>query len=287
MNFGIFDNNLLNLVLIIQSSVLMYYIIMLLIFIIKKLIESQKLYKINQDDKDKFKYYRDIINDYSISELGYIFNGRKKTQLLILAELEYLKLKKAININDNKINILDNNNFKKTEKYILEHYKFINDKEFEKYYLSCIENSLKEKSAIVPFKIHISGKVILSLFIMLISFFVSWTLILNSLDNINNTIYMIIEFSLFLLTCSTTLISMLIFNKEHILVKTPIGHDIYMKLNGLKKYIKDFGNFEDRKLEEITLWEEYILYAIILNESNAIESDAKKELDELIKIIYK
>lgn len=87
--FFLFDNFLINSVLIIQSTILVYYIIMFAIFSIKRFIEFCKIDKINPDDKGKFEYYREIIKNYSIGELGYIFNGRKYTKSLILAELEY------------------------------------------------------------------------------------------------------------------------------------------------------------------------------------------------------
>ena len=210
---------------------------------------------------------RQIIKNYSIGELGYIYNGRRKTKLLILAELEYLKLKNNIYIDNEKINIINNNdNLRKSEKYVLDNYKFINDKEFKKRYILCIENSLKEKGDIVPYKIG-ADKIVFSLFIMVISFFVSFYLILSNFDTINIS-YIIIEFSLFLLTWLIIGSSMFVFNKEYILVKTHHGKELYMKLNGLKNYIKHFGNFEEKSLKEIALWEEYILYAIILNESN-------------------
>lgn len=79
---------------------------------------------------------------------------------------------------------------------------------------------------------------------------------------------------------------MLIFNKESTIIKTSIGKDIYLKLNGLKNYIKDFGNFDDRCLKEIVLWEDYILYAITLNESKTLSKQVKEELNKLIHIVY-
>lgn len=145
---GLFDNMIINIILIIQFSILLYYTILFLNFYIRVLIDSKKQYKIHPNDKDKFKYYRDILKDFSIGELGYIYNGRKKVKLLILAELEYLKLNKNISLNNEEIQIIKNSdNLKKSEKYVLEHYKFINDKDFKKYYLSSLECSLKKKKS--------------------------------------------------------------------------------------------------------------------------------------------
>ncbi len=80
---------------------------------------------------------------------------------------------------------------------------------------------------------------------------------------------------------------MLRFNKGSVLIKTSIGKDIYLKLNGLKNYIKDFGNFDDKTLNELVLWEEYILYAIILDESEILSKQAREGLNNLISIVYR
>lgn len=80
---------------------------------------------------------------------------------------------------------------------------------------------------------------------------------------------------------------MIFFFRESSLTKTEKGKEIYLKLKGLKKHLKDFGNFDDKSLKEISLWDEYILYALILNESDNLSSQAKSEYNQLVKIIYK
>ena len=127
-------------ILIAQISSLAIYIIILINYTIKRIKDSKRKYKIESKDQHKFKYYRDIIKEYSIGELGYIFNGRKKTKLLIIAELEKLKLQKNIEIINGEIKITNSKNTTPSEKFILENYKFINEKYFEKRYISIIED---------------------------------------------------------------------------------------------------------------------------------------------------
>ena len=127
-------------ILIAQISSLAIYIIILINYTIKRIKDSKRKYKIESKDQHKFKYYRDIIKEYSIGELGYIFNGRKKTKLLIIAELEKLKLQKNIEIINGEIKITNSKNTTPSEKFILENYKFINEKDFEKRYISIIED---------------------------------------------------------------------------------------------------------------------------------------------------
>lgn len=82
-------------------------------------------------------------------------------------------------------------------------------------------------------------------------------------------------------------ITILTFSKEFTRIKTDKGKEIYLKLNGLKNYINNFGNFDDKELKEIALWDEYILYAMILDESKNLSKQALEELKKLIKIVYK
>lgn len=80
---------------------------------------------------------------------------------------------------------------------------------------------------------------------------------------------------------------MIFFFRESSLTKTEKGKEIYLKLKEIKNYLKDFGNFDDKSLKEISLWDEYILYALILIESVNLLYQAKNEHTKLVKIIYK
>lgn len=43
--------------------------------------------------------------------------------------------------------------------------------------------------------------------------------------------------------------------------RTKKGNELYLKWNALKRFLKDFGNFEEKELPEISLWEKYLVYA--------------------------
>ena len=279
------DAMLFHIILIIQIGMLLFYVCYLLINILKNYFELAKLKMIDKNDKEKFKYYRDILKDYSIGELGYIFNN-KNVNKLIIAELESLKMKKILDIKDKNILITnDNKNISESEKYILEHYKFIKEKQFKINYLKCIETSLKEKNCLKNYKWKFSDKLNIAFILYVFSFLLGYYLALKYALS-DNVTFFAIEMIMFLITIIVVGISMKVYDVKNKMVKTSIGKDIYLKLNGLKKYIKDFGNFEERNLKEIALWEEYILYAIILNESKTLTEQAKEEYLNLVNIVY-
>ncbi len=121
---------------------------------------------------------------------------RKKTDLLIAAELEFLKLKKCISLDKDKINIIRNSNFYKSEKYILEHYKFINDKQFKINYLRSIESSLKDKGCITNYIFRQNSRIIVSFIIFFFSFFIGWFKIFN---NDASALFIVIETVMFII----------------------------------------------------------------------------------------
>lgn len=129
-----------------QILIFISYLLKFLIFCIRRYFDSRKYYKITREDKEKFVYFRDIIKDCSIGELGYIFNEKKNINSIIMAEIEYLKLNKKIEIVNKNIIVIDDTNLRKSEKFIIESYKFIGTKDFNKLYIESIESSLKEKN---------------------------------------------------------------------------------------------------------------------------------------------
>lgn len=270
-----------SLLLKIQIIALIIYIICFIISVLKRKLLFYKSIKINKNDVNKFKYYRDILKDYSISELGYLYSKRN-IELIKMAELEYLKNKQCISFENNEIIINKDNAKNVKQSYVLNHYKFINDKDFKKYYLKEIENSLKVKDCIKKYSFSDNTIALLIYALTFIIFGGIWFYFLKIESE-----YLKIECILFILFWFISCVTMIFFFRESSLIKTKKGKEIYLKLKGLKNYLKDFGNFDDKSLKEISLWDEYILYALILNESDNLLYQAKNEYTKLINIIYK
>lgn len=57
-------------------------------------------------------------------------------------------------------------------------------------------------------------------------------------------------------------------------VKTQKGYELYTKIVGLKNYIKDYSRLSDSELQEIAIWEDYLVYAIILNNTSKLNKEA-------------
>lgn len=58
--------------------------------------------------------------------------------------------------------------------------------------------------------------------------------------------------------------------------RTKNGNELLELIAGLKNFIHDFTNLSDREKEEIVLWEDFLVYAIVLEENDKIVKDIMK-----------
>lgn len=65
------------------------------------------------------------------------------------------------------------------------------------------------------------------------------------------------------------------FNKNK-WVKTQKGYEIYTKIIGLKNYIEDYSMLSESELKEIAIWDDYLIYAIILNNTSKLNQEVRE-----------
>ena len=68
-------------------------------------------------------------------------------------------------------------------------------------------------------------------------------------------------------------------------VRTKKGKELAMTLNGIKNYMKEYTLINEKNLDYMRILEEYIPYALVLNEANAIEEFIKSN-EEYRDLIY-
>lgn len=88
--------------------------------------------------------------------------------------------------------------------------------------------------------------------------------------------------------------------KENITLSKEILNE-YQNLNGLKNFLRDYSNIEQKKNIEVSIWEEYLIYANLLGIANEVKKQFKKiypnfnardaifdiSTDSIIEIVYK
>lgn len=259
----------------------------------KDFVRKEKLEKI--DFKNDHNYYRDIIQKYSPAELLYIDEFRTSENYKIyLMTLLKLELKKYITVKDNIINVInrDDSNLKLSEKYVMSCIKngklHVNTKEDKIYdYVkeeAISDNLIKEQDE--KLKPLLLNKKILFLFVILIlnTIFIPFTFSYVENQILLSILLIIFVISFFMVVIFFPL-SIYYYEKYYELnhklnnyLRTEEGSLINYKLNGLKNYIKDFSNLDEKDKENIKLWEDYLIYSIMFNLNN-------KVLNEMIGLI--
>ena len=259
--------------------------------------------EIRKQNEINFEYYREILDEFSPGVLAFCYNKKLKYEDAIISTLlslnnKYIKL----NMLNKTIHVLpdgkDNNLKEKKGIYILPDKKYINLKEHEMYLLEKLKDfssditfqELKEIVKDTYFKsnflnlikfdckisgyyetFHRSNKLLSRIFLILVCIF--WVSVGANSDGVYKDI-------IFVNITDMIFLGILMFlNNKNTYMITNKGYEIKAKLKGLKKYLLDYSSINDRDISEITIWEHYILYAIIL--------DLKGNLDKEVSNFYK
>ena len=260
----------------------------------KRAEREYKKEKITSIDKSKYEgYYKDILSLNSPLVVSYIDDFQIEETDLI-AELFHLKMRGVIDILDDKIVLL-----KEKEETQNEVHKYIIDCIRNNQKLIVNKNILEKTIAADTFNlglVQLSGinyekidanaekikkriEIMLCVIIFLIPFGTLVILGDSGIQMLIELIAPIVAIILFMLTStyhdsyknrSKSIHENLPFKR------TKKVEEINEKIEGLKNYIADYSMLDERNLEEITLWEDYLVYSVLWKQNkNAIEEYKK------------
>jgi len=63
--------------------------------------------------------------------------------------------------------------------------------------------------------------------------------------------------------------------------KTKRGAEHYTKWKAFKKFLNDFGNFKEKDLPEVKLWERYLVYAVVFGIADKVEKAMNVKIHEI------
>lgn len=72
------------------------------------------------------------------------------------------------------------------------------------------------------------------------------------------------------------LVYILVFSK-----RSQKGNEHYIKWKAFKRFLEDFGRFEEKELPEIVLWERYLVYATVLGVADKVSKEMKTKFDQM------
>lgn len=218
------------------------------------------------------EYYRDIIKNVSPAILSFCYKNRISFSDELIALLLHLQMRKIINIKDNKIIFIgDVNLLTESEKFAIRHIKKFNFKIKKEYKRLLTKEMIKENYIIID-----KSKNIICNFL---SFIMIW-LIIYSLITI------CVYFNISKLGYTTIITYVLTFcilptfcifeNKFNLIIKTKKSMELNAKLNGLKKFIKEFSILENSNINDISLYDEYIIYTLLFNLKGKLNNECKQ-----------
>lgn len=240
-------------------------------------------------DFDK-EYMRNLPKHCSPAIVSLIYDLKIDVYKDYTATIIYLCIKKYINLikdgNTYKITIEDKkdiSNLGRCEKYVLDIIKN-KDKFDENQFKKEIIKEAQEKELITDKKHSKIVKVILILIFVVILLIIAFninkilfTICISILGAILYAGYVI------LILKKRNQINLEVVNTEY--VRTKNGENIALLLKGLKRYINEYTLIKEKEIDYIHILENYIPYALVLDEADAVE-DFIKNNEEYRNLIY-
>lgn len=264
------------------------YLILLVLLFVYIYIKYDKELKTNFD----MEYNREFINDYDVTNIEYLFD-KKITEKAFSTSILNLIYKKNIKIEqidkkDYKLIKVNTDNVSESEEYLM---KMIFDNIGNKEYvlLSQIKKYAKEVhgttseflTSFTTWQNKVTSESIknnfyesntkikvLGVLFSLVGYLVFY--VMGRFNGFN-------LFSIIIFICALVfMIYVLIFNK-----RTKRGSEDYQKWKAFKRFLEDFGRFDEKELPEIVLWERYLVYANIFGIADKVGKTMKIKFNEI------
>ena len=250
---------------------------------------DKKMAKEYKKEND-FNYYRDKVSNYSPAILSYCYNKKLNYQKILTITLIDLSQKEYIKFEENSIILLkdDFSTLEENQKFVLESIKYNRlskmYKRFKKEYLYYVKEDCFDKQIYTNIKnFDRLSKTIETVYAVftLTTIIISFLNLLGMKENPNYNV--LVGILTYLCTYMVAILSFTIidrfFLKTH--YRTEKGIDIATKLQGLRKFIVEFTDLKNKNIKDIKLYDEYILYTLLLD----INGNLSKEINQMIKKI--
>lgn len=264
------------------------YLVLLVLLFVYIYIKYDKELKTNFD----MEYNREFINDYDVTNIEYLFD-KKITEKAFSTSILNLIYKKNIKIEqidkkDYKLIKVNTDNLSESEEYLM---KMIFDNIGNKEYvlLSQIKKYAKEihgttsefLTSFTTWQNKVTSESIknnfyesntkikvLGVLFSLVGYLVFY--VMGRFNGFN-------LFSIIIFICALVfMIYVLVFNK-----RTKRGAEDYRKWKAFKRFLEDFGRFDEKELPEIVLWERYLVYANIFGIADKVGKTMKIKFNEI------
>ena len=282
-----------------QRAKIIYYVFLIItaISVVYQLISIYIIYKLfDKEYKSDFvnDYNREFIDDYDVEVVEYIMNKNVGSNAMSasIMNLIYKKKIKVERLNDSKKEeykfiLVDREDVSDAENHLINFlFIIVGDKEsFTTKQLKQYAKSTKTYDAFTSNYTTWNNKVTkvgeslkiyenhtgVSLYSFLYLFLaIILTVIAINLGAFNPimVVNIILSIGIFIYT--------LAFKK-----RTKYGNEHYVRWKAFKRFLEDFGDFENKELPEITLWEKYMVYATVFGIADKVSKVMNVKIKEM------
>lgn len=277
------------------TSVITYYLALIIafIYVVKK-------YGLDKKSDFKYDYNREFIDDYNVEVVDYLINKKNISSNAMSASIMNLIYKKNIkaeeflekNKKEYTFTLLNENNINDTEKKLIDflfvkigNNKTETEKKFTtiqlKKYASSPQTYNRFINSYTAWKtsVTLDGKAqgfyektgkskLIGVIFLIISIIIS--LLASNWG---------VDFSLTYLAPVAGIIFFVytLINTQ----KSTKGASHYAKWMAFKRFLVDFGTFNEKELPEITLWERYLVYAVVFGIADKVQKAMNVKIKEL------
>jgi len=250
----------------------------------------------------EFEYYRDIIKKVPPGILMFVNNRKINVEDCVVATLLDLQIKKYIRIDNEKIVILKEiHDLLPYEELVLTKNDF-EEKTFKKLFKECLMNEMvfqkyvnilsnpKEKnyndlktniekindeSNIAYFLEFPMGWMVVYVLTVLFLFGgLIRDVIMPDIESYTLVITLMVVSYFLVFLCSY--IYKFIQNRINVIIRTEKSLELAAKIKGIKKYIEDYSNIKNNGIDMVNLYEEFVIYAIILDIKGKLNNECKE-----------
>ena len=68
-------------------------------------------------------------------------------------------------------------------------------------------------------------------------------------------------------------------HKENPYIRNKKSKEINIKLEGLKKYIKDYSLLNEKTSDDITVWEDYLIYSVMFGQNGEVVNEIMSKVN--------
>lgn len=224
-----------------------------------------------------YDYYREILQSESPAIFSYCYNKKINVEDEVVAIMLNLKLKNLIDFDNQGVRIIGNiSSLSEHEKYVLYNINKLHNND-ETQFKNTFKNLLMEdlKKANYVYTLDESEVNIVSIMEIFMLWMILYVLVSIPIFITLSSIGMLI-FVAYGLTFVGIPIYKLIQSKINPVIKAEKALELTGKLKGLKNYISDYSIIKDTGIENVNLYNEYVIYAIIFNIQGKLNTECKQ-----------